>query len=76
MDLSPQYDDPESPSPDNEQPESKNNPDTHQKGLVTNLDWSENGLTSLDSLSAFQDLINLNLSKNRIRMLTKDLKSW
>jgi len=42
----------------------------------TSLDWSENGLTSLDSLHLFPDLLSLNLSNNQIKVISSEIKTW
>ncbi len=47
-----------------------------RKEPISNLDWSNNGLTTLDSLNLFPDLLTLNLSDNQIRDLTPDFKFW
>lgn len=47
-----------------------------RKEPLSNLDWSGNGLASLDSLNLFPDLLTLNLSDNQIKTITPDVKHW
>ncbi len=49
---------------------------SEKKDVMINLDWSGNGLTTLDSLNLFPDLLTLNLSENQLRQITPDFKSW
>ena len=45
-------------------------------GKMKYLDWSSNGLTSLDTLHLFPDLLSLNLSNNKITQITHHIKNW
>lgn len=62
-----------SDNPKESQPKKK---EKHRKEAIINLDWSSNGLSSLDSLNLFPDLLTLNLSDNQIKEITSEVKLW
>jgi hypothetical protein len=47
-----------------------------KENTILNLDWSGNGLASIDSLQLFPELLTLNLSENQIKKITPELKIW
>ncbi len=47
-----------------------------RRDLIVNLDWGSNGLSSLDSLNLFPDLLTLILSENQIRRITGEVRHW